>query len=80
MLVDLLQSIVVWLVYFSVIFFPLRWAYDRVAGPRPPERPGDVRRTWEERRTRLRRRFVAVGIGLAVLPLVVRLIAALVSS
>jgi len=78
MLFDLLKSIAVWLVYFSIIFFPLRWAYDRVVGPRPPERPGNVRRAWEERQTRLRRLFVAAGIGLAVLPLVVRLIASLV--
>lgn len=79
MVLDLLKSIGVWLVYFSLIFFPLRWAYDRAVGPRPPERPGDVRRAWEERQIRLRRRFVAAGIGLAVLPLVVRVLAALVS-
>jgi hypothetical protein len=77
MLLDLLKSIGVWLIYFSLIFFPLRWAYDRLLGPRPPERPGDVRKAWEARQARLRRRFVAAGIGLAFLPLLVRLMVAL---
>jgi hypothetical protein len=79
MIGDLLISIGVWLVYFSVIFFPLRWLYDRVLGPRPSDRHADRERlaAWTARQTRLRRVFIAAGIGLAVLPLVVRVVIAL---
>ena len=77
MLYDLLVSIGVWLVYFSIIFFPLRRIYDRVVGPRPPDKPDDRRRAWTERQVTLRRRFIAVGVGLAMLPLVVKLVVAL---
>lgn len=78
MLGDLLISIGVWLVYFSVIFFPLRWLYDRMLGPRPSERMADRERlnAWSARQTRLRRVFIATGIGLAVLPLVIRMVLA----
>ncbi|MEW6682866.1 MAG: hypothetical protein AB1451_08080 [Nitrospirota bacterium] len=74
MLGDLLISIAVWLAYFSLIFFPLRWLYDRVVGPRPSDRMADRDRlnAWTARQTRLRRAFIAAGIGLAVLPLVIR--------
>ncbi len=77
MLLDLLVLIGVWLVYFSIIFFPLRRIYDRVLGPRPPEKPDDRLRAWTERQVKLRRRFIAVGVGLAMLPLAVRLVVAL---
>jgi hypothetical protein len=79
MIGDLLISIGVWLVYFSVLFFPLRWLYDRMLGPRPSDRHADRDRlaAWTARQTRLRRVFVAVGIGLALLPLVVRVIVSL---
>jgi hypothetical protein len=74
MLGDLLISIGVWLVYFSLVFFPLRWLYDRVLGPKPSDRMADRERlnAWTARQTRLRRMFVSIGIGLAVLPLVIR--------
>jgi len=75
---DLLVSIGAWLVYFSIIFFPLRWAYDRLLGPAPPERNAERAKAWSRRRTRLRRGFVAAGIALAVLPLLVRMVAALI--
>jgi hypothetical protein len=74
---DLLVSIGAWLVYFSIIFFPLRWAYDRLLGPAPPERDTERAKAWSRRRTRLRRGFVAAGIALAVLPLLVRMVVAL---
>lgn len=77
MLVDLLLSMSVWLVYFSLIFFPLRWGYDRIVGPRPPDHPKDRLAAWVERQTKLRRRFIAVGVGLAVLPLVLRVLMAM---
>jgi hypothetical protein len=79
MIGDLLISIGVWLVYFSILFFPLRWLYDRMLGPRPSDRHADRDRlaAWTARQTRLRRVFVAVGIGLALLPLVVRVIVSL---
>ncbi|MFZ5876242.1 MAG: hypothetical protein ACOYXU_07510 [Nitrospirota bacterium] len=79
MIGDLLISIGVWLVYFSVLFFPLRWLYDRMLGPRPSDRHADRERlaAWTARQTRLRRVFVAVGIGLALLPLVVRVLVSL---
>ncbi len=78
MLGDLLISIGVWLVYFSVVFFPLRWVYDRVVGPRPSDRMVDRERlnAWTARQTRLRRVFIATGVGLAVLPLVIRMVLA----
>lgn len=75
---DLLVSIGAWLVYFSIIFFPLRWAYDRLVGPPPPPRDVERLNAWSRRRTRLRRGFVAAGIALAVLPLLVRMVAALI--
>ncbi len=75
---DLLVSIGAWLVYFSIIFFPLRWAYDRRVGPPPPEREGERLKAWARRRIRLRRGFVAAGIALALLPLLVRIVAALI--
>jgi hypothetical protein len=79
MIGDLLISIGVWLVYFSLIFFPLRWVYDRVLGPRPSDRHVDRDRlaAWTERQKRLRRIVIGVGIGLAVLPLVIRLFIAM---
>jgi hypothetical protein len=79
MIGDLLISIGVWLIYFSILFFPLRWLYDRMLGPRPSDRHTDRERlaAWAARQTRLRRVFVAVGIGLALLPLVIRLIVSL---
>ena len=77
MLFDLLSRIGLWLIYFSMIFFPLRWAYDRLAGPRPPDHPADRLRAWTERQVTLRRRFIAAGVGLAMLPLVVKLVVAL---
>lgn len=82
MLGDLLISIGVWLAYFSVVFFPLRWLYDRVVGPRPSDRMADRERlnAWIARQTRLRRRFIATGIGLAVLPLVVRMVLAVAKA
>lgn len=75
MIGDLLISIGVWLMYFSLIFFPLRWLYDRMMGPRPSDRLADRERlaAWTARQKRLRRGFIATGIGLAVLPLVIRL-------
>ncbi len=78
MLGDLLISIGVWLAYFSLVFFPLRWLYDRMSGPRPSDRMVDRERltAWMVRQKRLRRIFIAVGIGLAVLPLVVRMLLA----
>ncbi len=75
---DLLVSIGAWLVYFSIIFFPLRWAYDRRVGPPPPEREGERLKAWARRRIQLRRGFVAAGIALALLPLLVRIVAALI--
>jgi hypothetical protein len=79
MIGDLLISIGVWLVYFSILFFPLRWLYDRMLGPRPSDRHADRERlaAWTARQTRLRRVFVAVGIGLALLPLVIRVLVSL---
>jgi hypothetical protein len=79
MIGDLLISIGVWLVYFSVIFFPLHWLYNRVLGERPSDRRVDSDRlaVWTARQMRLRRVFIAAGIGLAVLPLVVRVVIAL---
>lgn len=78
MLGDLLISIGVWLAYFSLVFFPLRWLYDRMSGPRPSDRMVDRERltAWMVRQKRLRRIFIGIGIGLAVLPLVVRLMLA----
>lgn len=74
MLGDLLISIGVWLVYFSLVFFPLRWLYDRMSGPRPSDRMVDRDRltAWLVRQKRMRRIFIGIGIGLAVLPLVIR--------
>jgi hypothetical protein len=79
MIGDLLISIGVWLVYFSVIFFPLRWLYDRMQGPRPSDRHAERERlaAWTARQKRLRRVFIGVGMGLAVLPLVIRLFIAM---
>lgn len=77
MVFDLLVFIGVWLAYFSLIFFPLRRRYERLVGPRPPDHPGDRLKTWALRQARLRRGFIAVGVGLAVLPLVVLLIVSL---
>ncbi len=79
MLGDLLISIGVWLAYFSLVFFPLRWLYDRVLGPKPSDRMVDRERlnAWTARQTKLRRVFVSIGIGLAVLPLVIRMLLAL---
>jgi hypothetical protein len=79
MIGDLLISIGVWLVYFSILFFPLRWLYERMLGPRPSDRHVDRERlaAWAVRQTRLRRVFVAVGIGLALLPLVIRVLVSL---
>ncbi|MFZ5864108.1 MAG: hypothetical protein ACOYXR_14895 [Nitrospirota bacterium] len=79
MIGDLLISIGVWLIYFSILFFPLRWLYDRMLGPRPSDRHADRERlaAWMGRQTRLRRVFVAVGIGLALLPLVIRVLLSL---
>lgn len=79
---DLLISIGVWLAYFSLIFFPLRWLYDRVLGPRPSDRHVDRDRltAWTARQKRLRRVFVSVGIGLAVLPLVVLVVTSLTKA
>ncbi len=76
MIGDLLISIVVWLTYFSILFFPLRWLYARMLGPRPSDRHADQERlaAWTARQRRLRRLVVAVGIGLAFLPLVIRVI------
>jgi hypothetical protein len=76
MIGDLLISIGVWLIYFSILFFPLRWLYERMLGPRPSDRHADRERlaAWAARQTRLRRVFVAVGIGLALLPLVIRVL------
>lgn len=78
MIGDLLISIGVWLIYFSILFFPLRWVYARILGPRPSDRHADQERlaAWAARQRRLRRLFVAVGIGLAFLPLVIRVILA----
>jgi hypothetical protein len=78
MLGDLLISIGVWLAYFSLVFFPLRWLYERVLGPKPSDRMVDRERlnAWTARQTRLRRVFVSIGIGLAVLPLVIRMLLA----
>lgn len=78
MLGDLLISIGVWLAYFSLVFFPLRRLYERVLGPKPSDRMADRERlnAWTERQTRLRRVFVSIGIGLAVLPLVIRMLLA----
>jgi hypothetical protein len=60
--IRLLVSIGAWLVYFSIIFFPLRWAYDRlVEAPLPSRR--ERLNAWSRRRTRLRRGFVAAGIA-----------------
>ena len=75
---DLLVSIGAWLVYFSIIFFPLRWAFDRLVGAPPPHRDVERLNAWSRRRTRLRRGFVAAGIALALLPLLVRMVAALI--
>ena len=75
---DLVVSIGAWLVYFSIIFFPLRWAYDRLVGVPPPNRDVERLNAWSRRRTRLRRGFVAAGIALAVLPLLVKMVAALI--
>jgi len=82
MLGDLLVSIGVWLLYFSLVFFPLRWLYDRVLGPRPPDRMADRDRlnAWTARQTRLRRVFIAIGIGLAALPLVIRMVLAVLKT
>jgi len=77
MLFDLLSRIGFWLVYFSLIFFPLRRAYDRLVGPRPPDHPADRLKAWAERQVTLRWRFIAAGLGLAVLPLVVMMVVAL---
>jgi hypothetical protein len=73
MLGDLFIAIVGWLAYFSLIFFPARWVYGRVVGPRPSDRMGDRERltAWTARQTRLRRWFVSIGIALAVLPLLI---------
>lgn len=78
MLGDLLISIGVWLAYFSLVFFPLRWLYDRVLGPKPSDRMADRERLniWTARQTRLRRVFVSIGIGLAIFPLVIRMLLA----
>ena len=75
---DLVVSIGAWLVYFSIIFFPLRWAYDRLVGAPPPNRDVERLNAWSRRRTRLRQGFVAAGIALALLPLLVRMVAALI--
>jgi hypothetical protein len=82
MLEDLLISIGVWLAYFSVIFFPLRWVYDRVLGPRPSDRMADRDRlnAWTARQTRLRRIFVSIGIALAILPLAILMVRAMSKS
>ncbi len=82
MLGDLIIAIGLWLAYFSVIFFPLRWVYDRVLGPRPSDRMADRDRlnAWTARQTRLRRIFVSAGIGLAVIPLVLLMVRAIVRS
>lgn len=77
MLFDLLSRIGFWLIYFSLIFFPLRWFYDRAVGPRPPEKPDDRLRAWTERQAALRLRFIAAGVGLAMLPLLMKLVVAL---
>ncbi|MBI3608668.1 MAG: hypothetical protein HY207_11935 [Nitrospirae bacterium] len=77
MLFDLLSRIGFWLIYFSLIFLPLRWFYDRAVGPPPPEKPGDRLRAWTERQVMLRRRFIAAGVGLALLPLLMKLVVAL---
>jgi multisubunit Na+/H+ antiporter MnhB subunit len=74
----LIGLIGVWLFYFSLIFFPLRSAYDRRLGPPPPEREGERLEAWARRRTHLRRWFIAAGIGLAVLPLAVIVAVALI--
>jgi hypothetical protein len=82
MLGDLLIAIGLWLAYFSVIFFPLRWVYDRVIGPRPSDRMADRDRlsAWTARQARLRRIFVSAGIGLAVIPLLFLIGRAIVRS
>jgi len=79
MLGDLLIAIGLWLAYFSIIFFPVRWMYDRVLGARPSDRMVDRDRlnAWTARQTRLRRIFVSIGIALAVLPLVILLVRAM---
>jgi hypothetical protein len=76
MIGDLLISIGVWLIYFSILFFPLRWLYARMLGSRPSDRHADRERlvAWTARQRRLRRVFVAVGFGLAFLPLLIRVI------
>ena len=79
---DLLIAIGLWLVYFSIIFFPVRWVYDRVLGPRPSDRMADRDRlnAWTARQTRLRKIFVSIGITLAILPLVILMVRAMSRS
>ena len=64
-------AILGWVLYFLAVFLSCSVLYLRLRG-HPPARPDA---DWEERDRRLRRLFIAVAVGLMLLPLLLPLAA-----
>jgi len=74
---------VVWTLYFLIVFFVCNIIYLNLRG-RPPKNPGapviaqgrtaTALTVWQERDRRLRRLFIAIGVVLMLLPLLLPLL------
>lgn len=75
-------AVFVWVLYFLIVFLVCNLVYLKLRGqpPRNPDasvivrgRPTPAMTVWQERDKRLRRLFIAIGVALMLLPLLLPL-------